>query len=31
LKGFMGLGSHNEIQEWHEFCRNSPDTSGKIL
>jgi hypothetical protein len=27
LKGFMGLQSHDEVQEWHEFCRNSPDKS----
>ena len=27
LKGFMGLQSHEEIQEWHEFCQNSQDKS----
>ena len=27
LKGFVGLRSHDEIREWHEFCRNSPDKS----
>jgi hypothetical protein len=27
LKGFMGLRSNEEIQEWHEFCRTSPDKS----
>ncbi|KIJ93662.1 hypothetical protein K443DRAFT_134976 [Laccaria amethystina LaAM-08-1] len=27
LKGFMGLQSDREIQEWHEFCRNSPEKS----
>ena len=27
LKGFMGLRTHNEIQEWHDFCWNSPSKS----
>ena len=33
LKGFMGLRTNEEIQEWHEFCRTSPDKSvhGKQL
>jgi hypothetical protein len=24
LKGFVGLHSHTDIAEWHEFCQNYP-------
>jgi hypothetical protein len=27
LKGFIGLKNQQEIDDWHEFCRNSPDKS----
>jgi hypothetical protein len=25
LKGFIGLKNEQEIGDWHDFCRNSPD------
>ena len=25
LKGFIGLKSEQEIEDWHDFCRNYPD------
>ena len=32
LKGFIGLKNQQEIDDWHDFCRNSSDKSvqGKL-
>ena len=27
LKGFIGLKTQQEIDDWHDFCRNFPDKS----